>query len=309
MADLLPFYLIDAFAEQPYRGNTAGVVLEADALSAEQMQQIARTVNASETAFVTRANDLHRPTHIRWFTPTDEVDFCGHATIAAAHALHEGGYLKGILVKDTPQLVLDSAAGELPLVPEELPPPYSRMLWWLAMPDPGLTPDNTNPIKTCELLGISIDDLDPAMPAMRTRDNDVIYVVQGWQTLMNMQPRMSELGDWCRRTKIRGICVATTDTPADMIDVQSRFFAPAVGVDEDPVTGSVHGPLVALLTIHGVVGSAGAHSAVNCIQGRPGDRTGLVRALVESTEAGYRVKIAGLCFTAITGQVHVPPVG
>lgn len=307
MENVLPFRLVDVFAEQPYRGNPAGVVFEADALSDAQMQTIAREINASETAFISRANDLHRPTRLRWFTSQTEVDFCGHATLAAAHALHDAGGPEPVQALPDAGIVLDTAAGGLRLLPERLPEPQSLPIWWLRMPDPGLRPDNTNPVRTCELLGLSASDLEATFPRMRTGDNDVIYVIGSWQTLMDMRPRFDELARWSRRNNIRGICVATTATLSDAIDVHSRFFAPAVGVNEDPVTGSVHGPLAVLLVVNGLVGSAGGRSALFCAQGRPGDRSGLVRALVESTRQGHRVSIGGVCFTTLTGTVRVPP--
>jgi PhzF family phenazine biosynthesis protein len=307
MPPTLRFTLVDAFAERPYRGNVAGVVLDADGLSPAQMQRIASEIHASETAFLSRASDLHRPALVRWFTPTTEVGFCGHATLATAHALREAGRVSGLLERPDARLVLDCAGGLLKLRPELLPEPYNYPMWWLDMPDPVLKADHTNPIRTCELLGLSIDDLDPALPAMRSRDDDLIYMLRNWQRLMDMQPNFDELARWCTRHKIRGVCVATTTTLAESVNVHSRFFAPAVGVNEDPVTGSVHGPLATYLVANGLVPSAGGRSALLCAQGRPGDRSGLVRALVESTPQGYRVCIGGQCFTTLTGDLRVPP--
>jgi len=302
----LRFSLVDAFAERPFQGNAAGVVLDADKLADEQMQRVAREINASETAFVSRGNDLHRSPLIRWFTPQAEVDFCGHATLAATHALHEEGRLADLLARPDATLIYDSAAGELRLKPETLPEPENQLVWWLNMPDPGLRPDNTNPVQTCQLLGLDIKELDASLPAMRTRDNDLIYMIQSWQALNDMRPSFDELADWCRRGEIRGICVATTATVADSLNVQSRFFAPAVGINEDPVTGSVHGPLAVYLVVNGLVGSAAGKSGLFCGQSIPGDRSGLVRALVESHSRGYRVKIGGLCHTTLTGQLRTP---
>jgi len=306
MPPTLRFWLVDAFAEQPFRGNPAGVVFDADELAEDQMRRIAAEVRASETAFLSRANDLHRPTRIRWFTPTEEVGFCGHATLAAAHALHESGCLGGLLTRSAAALVLDSAAGALRLQVEPLPAPHDVFVWWLQVPDPVLKPDHTNPLRTCELLGITVDDLDATLPAMRTRDDDVIYMVRSWQTLAELQPRYDEQAAWCRRCHIRGICVATTATLSPAVSVHSRFFAPAVGVNEDPVTGSVHGPLAVFLVVNGVVGSVAGRAALFCAQGRPGDRSGLVRALVEATPHGYRVQIGGQCFTTVSGEMRVP---
>jgi PhzF family phenazine biosynthesis protein len=309
MKQTLPFRQVDAFAEQPYRGNPAGVVVDADTLTEAQMQLMAREVNASETAFITRLNDLHRPPRVRFFTPTAEVDFCGHATLGAAQALYEVGCVDMRKPLGEQGLTLDSRAGELRLTLEMLPEPYSRPMWWLEMPDPGLVPDDTNPVRTCELLGITDAALDPAIPPMRTRDNAVIYMVSDFHILAGMTPQFRELGAWCQRKNIMGVCVATTNTLTPAADVQSRFFAPAIGIDEDPVTGSVHGPLAVLLAIHGVVGRAKGYSGLSCIQGRPGDRGGLVRVIVQATEAGYRARVGGVCFTSIEGEMEVPPAG
>jgi trans-2,3-dihydro-3-hydroxyanthranilate isomerase len=303
----LRFFLVDAFAEQPFRGNPAGVVLDADALADAQMQAIAREVNASETAFVSRTRDLHRPPHLRWFTPAGEVEFCGHATLAAAHALVEAGWAGAAAETGGSQVMFSSAAGELALTGEELPEPHRQRLWWLQMPRPELQPDHTNPIRTTELLGVPLDALDDGLPPMRTRDADLILFVKTWQTLVEAQPRFDELAEWCRRSALRGILLATTHTLSDAVDVQSRFFAPACGVNEDPVTGSAHGPLAAYLAASGLVGHAKGRSALLCLQGRPGDRTGLVRAIATAGPGGYAVRIGGVCHTTIRGEVAAPP--
>jgi PhzF family phenazine biosynthesis protein len=307
MADTVQFRLVDAFAETPFTGNSAGVVLDADQLNDKQMQTIAREINASETAFLGRANDLHRPATLRWFTPTTEVSFCGHATLATAHAWSEVVGLKWLLAKPDAKLEFETAAGLLALHAEMPSSNAEGPLWWLRMPDPALRADNTNPKRTCELLGLTLDDLEPGVPIMRTRDEDLILLIQSWQRLNEMRPNFSELARWSERHRIRGYCVATLNTLSKATTVHSRFFAPAVGVAEDPVTGSVHGPLATLLVINELVPHARGRSALNCMQGQPGGRAGLVRALVESTPQGYRVSIAARCHTTLTGELRRPP--
>ena len=306
MPETREFRLVDAFAEQPYRGNPAGVVLDADGLSDTQMQRIAREINASETSFLTRLNDLHRLPRLRWFTPATEVQFCGHATLAAAHALADSGALTQILARPEPCVTFESAAGELRLYPERLPPPHNQFVWWLQMPDPRLEPDHTNPLRTCDLLGITLDDLAPALPPARTRDNDVIFMITSWQRLMELSPNFAALAEWCQQSNIRGVCVATTATLSESTSVHSRFFAPAVGINEDPVTGSVHGPLAALLVRHGAVPSVAGLAGLMCLQGR-GERIGVVRARVQTTATGCSVRIGGVCHTTVSGTVRVPP--
>jgi trans-2,3-dihydro-3-hydroxyanthranilate isomerase len=306
MGDSLQFRLIDMFAETPFTGNPAGVVLDADELDEHQMQAITREINASETAFLAGTNDLHRPPRLRWFTPAAEVKFCGHATLAAAHAWSEVIGFRALLSKPDGRIEFETAAGLLRLRPEAVPDRDSP-IWWLEIPDPSLKPDNTNPMRLTALLGITMDELEPAAPIMRTRDNDVILLIKSWQQLTEMKPKSQELATLCERHNIRGVCVSTRETLSEFTHVASRFFAPAVGVPEDPVTGSVHGPLAVLLTSNGLVPMRRGRAALNCLQGQPGGRTGLVRALVQSTPKGYRVSIGGMNHTTLRGELRVPP--
>lgn len=306
MADSVQFRLVDAFAETPFTGNPAGVVLDADGLDDGQMQLIAREVNVSETAFLCGANDLHRPPRLRWFTPAAEVEFCGHATLAAAHAWSEAVGFRALLGKSEPKIEFETKAGLLRLTPEIISEDENRLVWWLAMPDPGLKPDHTNPMKLTALLGLTMDDLDESIPIMRTRDSDVILLVKTWRALVEMRPNFQELRRLCEKHGIRGVCVSTLEVLSDFAHVVSRFFAPAVGIDEDPVTGSVHGPLATLLTINELVPMTTSRAALNCLQGLPGGRTGVVRALVEPTAAGYRVSVGGLTHTTVRGEMRVP---
>ena len=107
-------------------------------------------------------------------------------------------------------------------------------------------------------------------------------------------------------TGLRGLSLATVNTLTPSIHVQSRFFAPTCGVDEDPVTGSVHGPLAAYLVGQGRVPIQDGLAGLSCVQGIPGGRTGLVHALVrEDGVGGYRVRIAGRAVTVMTGALNV----
>ncbi len=301
------FRLIDAFAARPYSGNPAGVVIDADELDEFQMQAIAREINASETAFVSRTNDLHRPMHLRWFTPTSEVEFCGHATLAAIHALADAGCVDPSLAASDREVVFDTLAGQLKLYCEVLDRAKDATVWWLRMPDAGLKPDRGNLKRTCELLGLALDDIVPGIPITRTRDNDVILTISSRRRLFDMQPRFVELARWSAENQVRGYCVSTLDTVSRTTTVESRFFAPAVGINEDPVTGSVHGPLASLLVSQELVPFTRGRAVLNCLQGEPAGRCGLVRVLVERADPSYRVAISGQCFTTLTGELCVPP--
>ncbi len=329
----LQFFVIDAFAHSAYSGNPAGVVLRADRLDDAQRVAIAREINAAETAFLTGVDDLSTPPGLRWFTPSREVEFCGHATLAAAHAMREVGLLRSA-DRGAPRLDAPASpygpptiefqtrfVGRLGLRFEPIPTARERSqpgsgvaawgadedgLWWLGAPEAGLEPDNTNPMKTLELLGLRMEDLDPAVPIMRTRDRDLILAVRRFQSLAEMRPNFHGLRDWSERHNLRGFFVTTRDTLTRGTDTHSRFFAPAFAVDEDPVTGSAHGALAALLAQRGLVSFSGETAALHCVQGEPGGRTGLVRALIQRDAGRLRVLIGGRCITTMSGEIRVP---
>jgi PhzF family phenazine biosynthesis protein len=190
------FRLVDAFAESAFSGNPAGVVLDADVLDERQMQLIAREVNAAETAFLIGGNDRHRHPRLRWFTPTKEVGFCGHATIGLAHAWAEALGPERVSHIPGGGFEFETAAGALRVTPESLTDRPGNPVWWLRMPDPKLRADNTNPMKSCELLGLTLDDLEPSVGFTRTRDDDVIVMIKSWRRLQELRPNFKALADW-----------------------------------------------------------------------------------------------------------------
>lgn len=292
----LPFRLIDAFAERPFEGNSAGVVTGVEELSDAQMQLIAREVNASETAFV-YAPDAEGVRRLRWFTPACEVDFCGHATLAAAEALRLDAEATDAALQ------FDCRVGRLDVLLEEWP---DGLIWWLDVPTPTLARAGVGDAKVCLLLGVEADQLAPELPPLQTSCGDLLVFVRSWQTLQDLRPDMQVLRRWCQKHEIRGVLVSSRDTPAATIQVASRFFAPACGIDEDPVTGSAHGPLAAALHARGLAPQIGAQAALNCVQGIPGGRSGLVRILINPSEDGSQIRIAGRCHATIHGRIEVP---
>jgi predicted PhzF superfamily epimerase YddE/YHI9 len=209
---VIPIYHVDAFTDRPFAGNPAAVCLLAEERPAAWMQALAAEMNLSETAIVRRLADGFE---LRWFTPAVEVDLCGHATLAAAHTLWEAGDVRrdqtirfhtksGVLTA-----VRDGALIQLnfPATPVEPCPPPDGML---------------------EATG--------ARPAFVGRSKfDAFLVVESAEAVRALRPDFRRLAE----VATRGIIVtAQSDDPR--FDFLSRFFCPAVGIDEDPVTGSAH---------------------------------------------------------------------
>jgi PhzF family phenazine biosynthesis protein len=208
----LPIFQVDAFADGPFTGNPAAVCLldaERDAL---WMQNVAREMNLSETAFL-----LPREAgwSLRWFTPAVEVDLCGHATLASAHVLWESGRLDSAATarfhtrsgwlearRDGAAIAMDFPA--LPSAPAESPAGLADAL--------GAEPVNMQRSRFDYLVELASD---AAVRALR--------------------PDLARL----KSVEARGVIVTARSADA-RFDVVSRFFAPAAGVDEDPVTGSAH---------------------------------------------------------------------
>ncbi|MEE8170819.1 MAG: PhzF family phenazine biosynthesis protein, partial [Phycisphaerae bacterium] len=239
----LDYRVVDAFTWEAYSGNPAGVVLDARELNDLQMQRIAREINAAETTFVLPADGTDAAVRFRWFTPGCEVDFCGHATLAAVHALIEDGRFSHLMQE--PGIVLPVACriGTLTVRTEFQGDDRAKTLYWLDVPDTELQRAPVSAEAVLPHLGASPDDLARRLPIVMTRDRDLIIGIAELACLLQLQPDFQKLGDFCRKQRVRGVCVTTPQTLTPTVAFHSRFFAPAFGVNEDPVTGSLHGPL------------------------------------------------------------------
>lgn len=201
-------YQIDAFAARPFEGNSAAVVPLERWLDDELLQAIAMENNLSETAFVVPDGDGF---HLRWLTPTKEVDLCGHATLATAHVLFEHlGYEK-------PRIRFSTRSGDLFV---------ERRGDRLAMDFPA---QPTQPVDAPEALIKGLGLVPQAVEA----NVDYLVVVETEAQVRALNPNMTELSALDRR----GVMVTA---PGDHKDFVSRFFAPKYGIPEDPVTGSAH---------------------------------------------------------------------
>jgi trans-2,3-dihydro-3-hydroxyanthranilate isomerase len=305
----LSYQVVDAFTHEPFAGNAAAVVFQADALHDDQMQALAGEFNLSETTFVLPPAGGRAAVRFRWFTPTAEVDLCGHATIAGVHALIESNNWP----KETPAarrqaptsaepLEIETKSGILRAAVEPLP--EGAPIIWLDLPDPKLEPVTIIRSELAPALGLPEEAFIAPRNLVRTGDGDAICQVRDFMILNEAAPDFAELAKLCRRHRLRGFCLTTANTLSSGIDVQSRFFAPLLGVDEDPVTGSVHGPLGAYWVGQELVPPGQEEAVLTCVQTKPGHRSGLVRVHIGRAEdETYRVKIGGQAVTTMRGRV------
>jgi PhzF family phenazine biosynthesis protein len=210
----LPLYQVDAFTSELFAGNPAAVCLLSEAISPELMQSIAAENNLAETAFVRLDT---QPYELRWFTPTIEVALCGHATLAAAFVL----FNQGLAQKSIEFQSLQSGILTVSIENE---------LLTLDFPADEINPTPISP-SWHEMIGA------PILEAY-TGKTDLILRLDSAESVRNLAPDLSRI----ERLPYRGVIV-TAKGEGD-IDFVSRFFGPAVGVPEDPVTGSAHTSLV-----------------------------------------------------------------
>jgi len=292
-------YLIDAFTDAAFGGNSAGVVLDADDLSEAQMQAIAREINAGATAFVARPTQRAAAFAYRWFSPACEIQMCGHGTLAATHALIEAGRVP----HDDTMLAIETHHRGLIDVRIE----RSGSIW-LESPRPSVRPFESPIGPFLDALGADRSMLDSELAPATTSEKDLILPVVDQDALMQIRSRSVAVREICEGRGLRGVLVTTRRPRDGNVVVRSRFFVPTLGIPEDSVSGSVHGPLGVYLVDCGVVPLVGGRAAFACGQGQPGGRSGVVRVeVVQNREGGMAVHVGGTCRTSIRGEFAAMP--
>ncbi len=249
------FFIVDAFTDQRFTGNSAGVVLLDEPADPAWMQAVAAEMKHAETAFVVTTTE--GPKSLRWFTPEVEVALCGHATVATTHVL--GG-----------EQVYTTKSGELRATAEN---------GWVTLDFPSDPPQASD------------DDLSKILPGAEIEYTgrgveNLVAVLPDAKAVRALEPDLARLrGTWNGRLLVTA--------PGDDVDYVSRFFAPGVGIDEDPVTGSAHCILSpywsAKLGRDDLVGAQ--------VSARGG--------IVKTSQRGERVHLAGQAVTVVSGELHV----
>lgn len=212
-----PLYQVDAFTNERFRGNPAAVCILEEAADEGWMQSVAAEMNLAETAFLYREHDGFR---LRWFTPTIEVELCGHATLASAHVLWEAGYL---WAEEEARFYTLSG-----LLTARLKDGWIE-LNFPAVPEEDVELDGARVAQLLAALGI-----DAPLHVGRNKFDYLVEVATAAE-VRALQPDFVAVG----AVGGRGVMVTARDESGEF-DFVSRFFGPAAGINEDPVTGSAH---------------------------------------------------------------------
>ena len=257
-------FQVDAFADRPFVGNPAAVCVMSSAAGDEWMRKVATEMNLSETAFLFEQGDGY---NLRWFTPEVEVDLCGHATLASAHILWETGELPG-----DREARFYSKSGKLTA---------KREGDWIELDFPAMPPEPVDDAPAELVIALGVD----AVYVGKSRFDYLVEV----ETEGEGREAAPDFG-LLVKLPVRGV-ILTSLADSERFDFVSRFFAPASGVDEDPVTGSAHCTLGPFWQSR--------LGKVEFVAYQASRRGGEVRVRVD----GDRVRIGGQAVTVLRGTL------
>ncbi len=270
---------VDAFTDKPFAGNPAAVCVTSQPMADDLMQTIAVEMNLSETAFL---HPIEGGYSLRWFTPAVEVDLCGHATLASAHVLWSEGHLSA----ETRARFLTKSG-------------------WLSAEKKGDWIEMDFPARPVKVVAHVPPQLVASLccgSTIRTvAKSDVNYLVeiQSEKALRSLQPDF----DAVKKLPMQGI-IATAVADSDQYDFVSRYFGPAVGINEDPVTGSAHASLAPywqekLGKSEMVAQQISARGGVVRVQ------CALENSNTAATTESNRIKISGQAVTVLKGELLI----
>jgi len=270
----IQIHQVDAFTRQRFTGNPAGVVLNADELSDQEMLAIARELNNADTAFILAPDSAEHDVRARFFTPRTEVGFVGHATVAAHYVLSrlQGGgrrrqRSKGGLV----EIEVRGGGEDRQIAVRQSCPPLGREL------------NERERLAVLDALALASDDLDVRCPMriVGSGSTRLMLGVRGPEQLKQLKPDFARLTTLSAQIGAAGYFVFTLAPSVRDCLTESRMFCPALGIAEDPVSGNAHGLLGAYLAHHELLPRQGARAAFSGFQGNHVNRPGRVDVELE----------------------------
>ncbi|SIS06545.1 PhzF family phenazine biosynthesis protein [Natronorubrum thiooxidans] len=281
---------VDAFTDEPLTGNPAGVVPDADGLSDAQMQSIAAEIAVSETAFLRSSERADR--RIRYFTPTQEVDLCGHATIGSFAYLYDEGL-------DPGTTTLETNVGDLEIELED------DGTVWMTQDRPQVREVDIGYDRVADALGVEQAALEGAsddipLAVSSTGLPFLVVPITYLSDVGSAEPDMTAVEALTDALDVTGVYLFTFDALARESTLHGRMFAPGAGVPEDPVTGTASGAVGAYLDHFGAFDDD-FPDELRLEQGHYVDRPGLVRVRVDGD-----VRVGGRGVTVLDGSLVVP---
>lgn len=301
----LQFYQADVFTDLPFGGNPVAVVPDATGLTDHELQQIAREMNLSETVFVVPPTDPAAAVKLRIFTPTQEIPFAGHPVLGTFYVLGKLGRLT--LKAPVTRLLHECNIGLYPVEIHLRDGEITRVV--MSQPKPqflGAVEPVKDLFEVANALGLAKSQIDGTklpVEVVSTGLPVMIVPVRTLTAVRSIVPDITAINDLCNRYGANGMMVFTSMTVEEQSAVHTRMFAPPIGVNEDPATGSASGALGAYLVQNGVV-KVGPTTLITAEQGYEVDRPSRILIQVESDDdAIQEVKVGGQVVMVIQGTL------
>jgi trans-2,3-dihydro-3-hydroxyanthranilate isomerase len=299
----LKFYQADVFTSRPFGGNPVAVFPDAKGLTDDQLQQIAREMNLSETVFVLPPTEPAALVRLRIFTPTQEIPFAGHPVVGTMYVLAQLGSI--MTTEPVTRVVQECNIGLFPVELHVHDGQVTRVVMTQPAPQFLETVTHTEDLyKVAGTMGISkqvIAETKWPIQVVSTGFPVLIVPVRTLTAVRSIVPDPSAIVELSSRFGVNGIMVFTTVTVEPRATVHARMFAPSIGIPEDPATGSASGALGAYLVQHGVV-EVGPMTEVIIEQGYEIERPSRILVQVESDDDMIQsVKVGGQCVMVAEG--------
>jgi trans-2,3-dihydro-3-hydroxyanthranilate isomerase len=286
MAKEIEIYQIDAFTTNVFQGNPAGVTLD-NFLTESEKQLIAREMNLSETAFISKSDKADYK--LQWLTPTREINLCGHATIASLHFLFDKN-----LIANNQIVRFETLSGIIKCFLED-------NKYFMQIPIPQLEEFEGSNEEVLSALGIEGTDVSD-LPFILLNNGYLFIAINTLNALWNINPDFKELNRLSKTKKqFFDIAVFATETVDVFSSAHLRFFAPYHGIDEDPVTGSACGPLLLVLIKLGLLNNYNDDHQIIFEQGDVINRNG--RVTVQFNSIQNELYISGNAVTVLKGKL------
>jgi len=287
-------YIVNAFTHNDMGGNKAGVVIDCDDLSSNDMASIAKDVNLSETAFITKSKCDDYDYEVRFFTPSTEVDLCGHATIATFYTLAKLGFIKPNT--NPVKLKQKTLAGILDIEVCFDEDKVSYVL--MTQTNPKFYSYIDDEKELCDILGISKEDagiegyqLKPMI--ISTGLKDIMFPVKSLDALKRITPDFQALKEYTDKLNLVGLHAFSLETENPESSVATRNFGPSVGIDEESATGTSNGALCSYIMKHNILDFTDTLT-ISCEQGYYMDNPSEIICKGESVDNDYIIKVGGV---------------
>ena len=286
----LSFYIVDVFAEKKYAGNQLAVFRDAQALSTDEMQHIAREMNLSETTFILSDEQHNGGFEVRIFTPKEEVPFAGHPTLGTAHIIRSE-----ILQGNVENVFLDLKVGQIPVTFKQ------DGYYWMKQIEPTFG-QQVKPETIAAILGLDVTEIDERYPIEEVSTGLPFFIVP-LKTIAGLKRTKIDKEKYFNLVKdtwAKGILIFCPETHEPRNDISVRVFVDYLGVPEDPATGSGNGCLAGYLVKHRFFGQKSIH--IRSEQGYEIGRPSLLFLKAKQEDANIDISVGGKAIIIAQGE-------